>query len=637
MVLFALFISVMFVMVAIVIELGALRNDKQANKSAADFTVAAGMRGLDGGGRPQPWKGVCESIEYLKVNEAAFATFSTQRWMDGNGVDLVGGSPCSATTTLPYTDICNENPLDSASTRRTSWAWFTGVSADGRLVVNIKSGYDLGDGAFSDETLVASDTSARLGCDQFAVVITESQPRGFSKIIGTSELSTRTRSVGRVTIGQSSDAAVALLLLERSDCRAVRTVGNALILVQANGDRPGYIHADSNGKGSCPGGKNGQKVFEGSDLLPSNNMPDPSIKAENAVVPDANGVVQKAKISSPAVAESPAFANTPSPDTIGETAPVSGGIISRSPIDNRYLAAVRVLEAQRLAVLAGPVPSGPEWEVVSGSRCAPTGLSVEPPATSPPTVTKVWFNCNIDVPGSGDLRVRDGVTDVVVAGSVKVAGRLNFVNPRNVTVFGDKKGTKGIDVAGGTFSVNTLDPTGVAQCPDDLRTTVLFLRYGEVSSTTGNTILCQTFLYAANGGGQLPSGSGFAPSNNNFTGIVNIVGIGKVAWSAPNAVRGRLPTPADLSAFPFEDLALWTEAAPQSSIGGGGGMTLKGVFFLPNAKPFKINGDSGQTIDADAQFVARALELNGNATLSMAPSPFDSVPIPIFEDFALVR
>jgi hypothetical protein len=107
-----------------------------------------------------------------------------------------------------------------------------------------------------------------------------------------------------------------------------------------------------------------------------------------------------------------------------------------------------------------------------------------------------------------------------------------------------------------------------------------------------------------------------------------------VDWSAPNTVSTQArQTDWDK----LEDLALWTEAANTNEMGGGGGLSVSGVFFLPNANAFSIGGSSNQTNGLNAQFVSRRLALNGGAILSMRPSSFDAVTLPLPPGFGLVR
>jgi hypothetical protein len=155
--------------------------------------------------------------------------------------------------------------------------------------------------------------------------------------------------------------------------------------------------------------------------------------------------------------------------------------------------------------------------------------------------------------------------------------------------------------------------------------------------------LCQTTVLMANEQTSLSCpvptppvvGAGAAPYDNTCNGYADVNAGGAMDWTAPNHVSSGA-TQTDWNNL--EDLALWTEASHVSSIGGGASMNLTGVFFLPNANPFIISGHGNQTIAANAQFVARKLQVKGQGTLYMRPDPNDSFTLPIVSTtFSLVR
>ena len=64
-------------------------------------------------------------------------------------------------------------------------------------------------------------------------------------------------------------------------------------------------------------------------------------------------------------------------------------------------------------------------------------------------------------------------------------------------------------------------------------------------------------------------------------------------------------------------------------------MTVEGVFFTPNANPFNFTGQGGQT-QANAQFIARKLTVQGQGTLVMTPNPDRAIILPAW-GAALIR
>ena len=77
---------------------------------------------------------------------------------------------------------------------------------------------------------------------------------------------------------------------------------------------------------------------------------------------------------------------------------------------------------------------------------------------------------------------------------------------------------------------------------------------------------------------------------------------------------------------PFAELALWSESSTAYTVSGGANARLLGVFFTPEAAPFKLsgNGDWGQQ---DAQFISFQLVVVGGGLLQMIPGA-NLIPIP---------
>ena len=67
----------LLIVVAMVLDFGLARLDRQVNKSAADDAVAAGIQGFNkGDGKVYSYKGVCEALEFLKANVRPLSALS---------------------------------------------------------------------------------------------------------------------------------------------------------------------------------------------------------------------------------------------------------------------------------------------------------------------------------------------------------------------------------------------------------------------------------------------------------------------------------------------------------------------------------------------------------------------------------
>lgn len=92
------------------------------------------------------------------------------------------------------------------------------------------------------------------------------------------------------------------------------------------------------------------------------------------------------------------------------------------------------------------------------------------------------------------------------------------------------------------------------------------------------------------------------------TGTTNYLSSsGTASWTSPDE-------------GPLMGLSLWSEFTSSSyGLGGGGGLSLEGVFFTPEANPFTLNG--GSSLEPQmAQFISRRLTITGGANLDLAPS-----------------
>ena len=613
----------------LVLDFALVRADRQKNKSTADFAVTAGVRALHGpSGWPRPWPGVCEAHRYLVANDPQL-TGLTGTWKTRDGTAV--SDPCSSPAVSPYTNGCVPGTPSS-------WAWFEGTADSGRIHVDIKSGYDLSDGAFPEESLVTGDGGdPALGhCDQLAVIIRERETPGFGRVVYDGDLTSRVRSVGRVAVGGQGDATAALLLLERHDCLTLDIDGSsgARAIVRGNGNRPGLIHVDSLGNGAnC---SSDDKVLDG-DFGDAPYGARIQAQQSETGTPAAAGIIGVRALSSTPGAV-PTNAHTPSPSTVvaqPDMTPTGRPLVGRGVVDTRYLTPIKALKTE-----AEPMMN---WTAADAAPWADAVIDCNDPPP-PLTARKVFVDCPAGRIFTNSFEFAAADAEIVFNGPVTVEGpvgtTLTFKDARKVYIKGSTA-AEGVNIKR-NLHINT---GGRPDCDARLaneptKSTAFVIGNGPFASTGHASVrMCQTMVFLADG--TLPPVSGTAPTPNSFRGKIQVAGQGDLDWSAPNATPDP-PNAAQLAKF--EDLALWTETEARSTntaelnrVEGTGRLAMKGIFFLPNANPFRIAGGGGHDIGADAQFIARKLMVAGGGYLSMKPEPNNAVSIPYLEGFALVR
>ena len=598
----------LFGMVAIVIDLGALRADRREQRAAADaaVTAAAHVMVADGGANAcaVAWQYATTNLEVPSGSPPCGA------------FPPCGGAPWSVTGTSGPYRITITHPV------LTGDALLAGDSVGPDIPVNYNTEAD---GA---------------ACDRVGVHISSSRMPIFARVLGYSSNRTSAHSVARIAPGGPGDEPASLVLLERHDCRAARTQGSATRIIidsaaptATSAGGAGIIQADSRGDGSCPGGA---RVLEGQSTTGG-----PSILARH--LRDGSGtIVKQARIGIFAKLFGATNAHTATPGTIGEPTPVGFKQVGRSPVDSRYLDNVRALDTEAaLMVEMATVPPG--FTDASGATGLNLGCNINL-ATPLATPSKLWFNC----PGPAGLTIDNlSITapnaEIVVNGPLTVRSTgLSVSDARKVWVRGTTSGPgRGINVAAGApFRVNqgTSATCTARVAADRTKVATLFVREGTFLTANTTLQLCSTFVYLRGsaslaGGNFLPASVTPSPAlppepaSNASTGRIDVGAGSLVDWTGPNELTAR-PTTADLAVYKYEDLSLWTESSAANPLNGGGGMTLGGVFFLPNANAFEISGNAGQSITVDAQFFVRKLDVTGNSVLRMVPNPENQVPIP---------
>jgi hypothetical protein len=624
------FTMVTLMMVAgLVVDIALVRTDRQQNKSVADMAVTAGLRNLELGGYPAPFRGVCEALKFLQANSTEMAGLTGSiGWASGTPVT---GDPCSPTSAY-WQHLCAPND-------QTTWAAYHGTAESGRITVDIKSGYLVSDGGFNDEppSGVDSGDSVLGGCDNLAVIIAEQETPSFARAAFDGQMTSRIRTVGRVTQTFDIRAVVALLLLERRDCDALTFNGtNAAIQVLGYETHPGIIHSDSIGNGANCNHQilNGAAVTTGG----SPSYSGPGILAESAQTgtPPEPGRISVSALYG-LVGAVPARASTPCPSTakgtsldpaIPYTCAIGSSRKGRINVDVLYRSRIKALQAdaaQKTALTSAPVG------YTSYNSCNAVPAVVTDP--------KVWINCN---QFNNAVVFNASVKEVIFTGSVSGSADMTFVEPDFIYV------GNGLTRSGGTLKVNIGSSANCnARAADRFKTTKLVVANADFKTSGGaNLHLCSTTVLMGDDTGAnpaqpaIPATDGVEPYDNNFDGVIALAGGGTLDWTAPNASSVAMEWNQAASQpylDDFEDLAFWTEASDSSSLSGGGTNNMVGVFFLPNANPFNMSGNGGQIIESNAQFIVRKLAMAGNGVLKLRPNPNDAVSVPYFSNFALVR
>lgn len=661
----ALVITALFVITALVVDLSFVRQNRQADKSATDFAAAAGIRALnDGSGQIRVWKGICAARDFLIANNDELNPLTPVK-ADGS---VLVPDPCSS----PDGTVSCGGPA--------TWGTYRGIADGGRIRVTIQNGYALPDSKFpEDASEYAGDTADP--CEQLAVIVEEHEDASFGGVVGSTGHDTTIRSVGRLELGNTGLAPAALVLLEQTGCKAIEIEGgsNASVTIDGVGSSPGMIHSDSDGS-MC----SGDHIFS----VGVSSVTSPKIIAGSATAANAAGDFEPGAITAYALkpgveGAKPEATYDPSttpkkvcaerdptvfPTDCTATSPVRGALpsdndlVTRAPADGRYLDALNTLlgSIDAWTDSSPPPTSGPNpWRII-------TECNSPPPATSPLVEPRIFISCNGGEWKAKGFTFDDTVRHMVVDGHVVLeGGELIMGSPDTVYIRGTA-GQPGIRTAGSAakLSINTSALTPTVDCDarqsqlfsngllETKRTKVVVGTGGlETEGNNGELRLCATTLFfvdnthAAGATFGTPSGPceikavmPTAPYSNGCTGKITVKGTASVDWSAPNVTEGD-PSPYFDQ---FEDLALWTETHIGNAIEGSGTVELAGIFFTPNADPFRIAGSEDASGIAkfdlkDAQFFTRKLQVSGGGDLVLAPQPRNAIQIPKLGGFALVR
>jgi Flp pilus assembly protein TadG len=551
---------VMIGMAALLVDLGQARATSRVGQRAADFAALAAAKNLGVG---DAVAGCQDAITYVNANVPRIS------------------SPFDANT------FCSA--ISNTCTNATTAATPTATSGDVQVSIHFPvPSTDIPDSYWTG----AGKNDGPTQCQRMKVILSVRDRSMFGRIFGATETwSRRSATVRPSTVTASPPA---LWVLDPTGCPALKVDGGSQVTVGTNAAQ-GVITVDSRGT-SCSGSSSTVSVTGSGTVLTATGP---------AATP---GMINVAALSWDATT-----CTIPACDP----ADVAGGRItpqpqhgepaSRAYVDWRWncksgyptFHGVNIFDCPntparggtsypyvdnlKTAIGTSGTPGTGSWTTIGpgGNQCSPNASITYP-------VGNYYVKCTR---GNNGFVINSGVT-VTFAGG-------NVVFEDNVTV--SNGGTLNVNTANTTANLpsNCMPPTVQTPCIGNSSAGAAFMYFRGDSSTmfqtsgTGTVNLNHTFVYGG-------------------TGAVSFSGNPPI-WTAP--IEG-----------PFDALTYWSDMpstatnAQRSSftITGGSGANLTGVFFTPEATPFKLAG-GGNWGQLQAQFISYQLTVTGGGILSVNP------------------
>ncbi|HEX9712361.1 MAG TPA: hypothetical protein VGB52_07410 [Actinomycetota bacterium] len=540
---FSILLVVLCIVVATVLDLGALRADASEGQSVADFAATAGAAELAPGGGSSVQEACRTAWGYFLANSPE--------------APMGQPDPCGTFQGMPTCTALSLPPTRSA------------IGIVGPFTVTISYPILDADPLMAGRVVQAIDGDA---CSRIGVTISRHRAYGFGAVTGASGQTTTMTAVARS--GADTGAAtqpVSLLLLDPAGCNALNASGQARVVIGSSGGYPGIIAIDSSGTElNAPPGQSARNCGANTYVIDAVGTQNSLIDAGSGFDDEGNTIpgaiysfaLMPGQGNTKAYEEADVFAGRLTPRPIGHER------ITRAPVDHRYnckiqnacvRAATETAQIDALRAYVGTSGAPPGFREfprdMLGGQC-----SMQPSTPAVLFLGDWWINC----------------TNFSLANTATFTGG-NVIFQGNVTV-----GSSG----------------GIIMNPVPTTDRWVYFRNGSFTKNSQASInLDRTFVYLNNGRISFGAGSGIT------------------RWIAP--LEG-----------PFEDLTLWSESTLQHDLGGQASLELVGVFFTPNALPFRYTGQGGQN-QADAQFIAYRMEVTGQGTLMMTVNPDRSVPIPL--------
>lgn len=553
----------LFIVTAIVVDLGLVRHVRRSNQSAVDLSALAAGDAL--GADPAPdGRGACsDAVNYLQAN-----------------LDVVPAGlavPCSS---LPA--VCNS---------LTSPVTVTDGGTGG--VYNISVTYPVSDAAIADSDVASADSlrvDDGLPCERLMVETTKTFESLFSSIVGRDSFNVNASAVVRQV--QSSDRRIpSVWLLDPVGCPVLSVSGGSSVIA-GSATSSGLITIDSDAS-ACNGNSYSIDVSGAGSLLYA--IPDPANPAVTLDPPAQISLVAMERLQLDC-----AVGNTNACDPADVASltlypqPIRrASRATRAPVDHVYNCQTSYPDYHGIAV-AG---------CTSGVDPYINDLRTEIGAIGTPAGFQLWSNsygCNNPTTPVGGLTGNWRVD----CSTFRLTGNTVTFNDGNVIFDGD------ITLTSGQLNFNAANPASSlpAACLNSVIDAVtdcvaessefaswVYMRSGNLTLTGGGLTANHAMIY-------------------QHDGYFSVSGGSPPIWTSP-------------SEGPFAGLAVWSEkSSGKYKINGGASMNLEGVFFTPEAASLNISGGA-PVIPQRAQFVSYRLAVSGGASLTLSPNPDLSVTL----------
>ncbi len=568
-VLFAALMVAMLGMAAVVVDLGQQRSDRRTAQAVADVAALSGGKSLSAG---NPGQACIDAITYVDTNlrdlspKITGSNFCTQQ--PGNSV--------AATACTVGGGIAQARPTTTV----------------GRYTVTVT--YPVLDSDIADSHFTGTGKKDGTACQRMGVSVGLTDPTTFGRVLGASTLHTSRTAVVKMS-NSRGDRIPALWLLDPYGCTALSISGGSQLTLgdaTASPPIPGVATIDSDGTACSSNQDTLSSSGSGTylDAVPLTGT-DTGVIALYALPDNATTCTgtacNQSDVNAGRVAPQPVPALQRAtrgpvdwmynckrgPNPLTPAYPAYHGVtIQDCPSD--YTTGPYIDQLTTAVGASGqPVDSSfARWRATQNCN-VPSGTFV--------VNGNAWVDCNTLNLGNG--------SNVVFNGNVVFDGAVAMTNGSSLT-FNNGAGEPSALPSACQAAISTTCAAAFSQAA-----TWAYFRNGDLANNGGALTLNHTAVYQK--GGVIKDTAGAAPT-----------------WTPP-------------AEGPFRGLSLWSEASAAYTINGGGGLNLSGVFFTPEANPFKITGGGGVN-QQHAQFISYHLDISGSGQLNLAPDQSNSVMIP---------